>query len=295
MATLPPLVSIVLPVYNGEKYLSEAIESVVNQTHGNWELIIVDDCSTDRTPEIIQSFVEKDIRIVSVKNEENLKLPRSLNRGFSLAKGEFFAWTSDDNTYRPEAIERMLGRLLEKPLVDLVYTECTLIDEEGEPIRYHEAKPIEYLVDFNIVGFCFMYRRRLYEAVGEYDPGAFLVEDYEYWLRASLKCNFDYIKEDLYIYRIHSESLGSMNRQEIYKKQDQAVLSCLKDFPFVSNRKKAKLCMNMFFREKWACKPIYRWDLLRTAWGYSKSYFLRSLFKVIIFFRYKFKPAVQNN
>ena len=84
------LVSIVLPTYNGEKYLADSIESVISQTYKNWELIIINDCSTDKTLEIAQSYAAKDNRIKVYSNDENLKVPKSLNRGFSLANGKYF-------------------------------------------------------------------------------------------------------------------------------------------------------------------------------------------------------------
>ena len=91
------LISIVLPVYNGAKFLCESIDSVINQTYKNWELLILDDCSTDETAKIAQKYVEQDSRIRYYLNEKNLRLPRNLNKGFSLAKGDYLTWTSDDN------------------------------------------------------------------------------------------------------------------------------------------------------------------------------------------------------
>jgi len=102
------LISIVLPVYNGARFLRESIDSVLNQTYTNWELLILDDCSTDETPSIAQEYAEKDSRIFYYRNERNLRLPGNLNRGFSLAKGDYLTWTSDDNRYRPTALEKML-------------------------------------------------------------------------------------------------------------------------------------------------------------------------------------------
>ena len=99
-------VSIVLPVYNGETYLSLAVESILRQTYGNWELIIVDDCSADNSYGIAKSYAKKDPRITVYKNRENKKLPRSLNAGFCMATGDLFTWTSDDNILKPETIER---------------------------------------------------------------------------------------------------------------------------------------------------------------------------------------------
>ena len=104
-----PLVSIVIPTYNRAHVLAYAVRSVLDQTYTNLELIIVDDNSPDNTRAVVDSF--KDERIRYVKNEPNLKLPRTLNKGFSLAKGSFLTWTSDDNLYANNAIEKMVATL----------------------------------------------------------------------------------------------------------------------------------------------------------------------------------------
>ena len=97
-----PKVSIVLPTYNGARYLKSSVESCLNQTHKNIELVIVDDCSTDETPDIVRSY--NDPRIRYVRNETNQRLPRSLNIGFALATGDYLTWTSDDNEFLPHSI-----------------------------------------------------------------------------------------------------------------------------------------------------------------------------------------------
>ena len=104
-----PLVSIVLPTYKRAHVLPNAIRSVLNQTYANLELIIVDDNSPDDTPEVVKSF--RDARVKYVRNEPNLKLPRALNKGFSLARGTYLTWTSDDNLFADDAIEKMVARL----------------------------------------------------------------------------------------------------------------------------------------------------------------------------------------
>ena len=86
------LISIVLPVYNGEKFLEKSIESCLYQTYANWELLIIDDGSVDKSAEIARQYEKRDSRIHYYRNEYNLKLPRTLNRGFSRAKGEYLTW-----------------------------------------------------------------------------------------------------------------------------------------------------------------------------------------------------------
>jgi glycosyltransferase involved in cell wall biosynthesis len=106
-----PLVSIILPTYNGSRFLERAIQSCLGQTYFSIELIIVDDASTDSTPEILARAVKQDTRVRVIWHDRNRKLPAALNTGFSEAKGEFLTWTSDDNEYLPNAIEQMVDFL----------------------------------------------------------------------------------------------------------------------------------------------------------------------------------------
>ena len=105
------LISIVLPVYNGAEHMAGSIESVLRQTWKNWELIIVNDCSTDQTLAVAESYQKKDSRIRVLSNSKNLKLPLTLNAGFAQAKGEYYTWTSDDNLYQPEALSSLVQAL----------------------------------------------------------------------------------------------------------------------------------------------------------------------------------------
>ena len=122
------LVSIVLPTFKRAHVLPWAIRSVLAQSYTHWELIVVDDNSPDDTAAVVASFTDPRIRYV--KNEPNLKLPRALNRGFSMAQGEFLTWTSDDNLYAPTAIEKMVARL-QAGGCDLVYADYYLFSTQG--------------------------------------------------------------------------------------------------------------------------------------------------------------------
>lgn len=204
-----PLISIVLPVFNGEKYIRQSIESCLYQTYSNIELIVVNDCSTDSTLQIIEKYAELDSRVRVVNNNENKKLPACLNIGHREAKGSFITWTSDDNIYVLNAISQLYSGLI-KSRADIVYSNFYLIDEldnvTGELIK----KTKEFLPFENIVGACFLYSREVYNIVGGYDENLIYVEDYAFWLEAYTK-NFHFYKLDknLYYYRLHNESLTS--------------------------------------------------------------------------------------
>lgn len=208
-------ISIVLPTYNGEKFIRESIESVINQTYQNWELIIVNDCSTDKTAEIINEYAQKDSRIRVYNNEVNKKLPASLNIGFSQATGDYYTWTSDDNLFKPNAIE-ILSEYLDKNLdIDLVSSRFDIIDEEGNFIKHFDKKNKRTtlkLIRGNNMGASFMYRKETAKKIGEYDTDLFCAEDYDYWSRIASTGNILYIKENLYKYRINSQSLTATKK-----------------------------------------------------------------------------------
>lgn len=204
-----PFVSIVLPTYKRAHMLAHAIRSVLAQTWTNWELIVVDDCSPDDTAQVMASF--SDPRIRYLRNALNLRLPRTLNRGHSVARGDYLTWTSDDNLYAPGAIETM-ARRLQQGDCDLVYADYWLFSQEDA-----SGKPLDPQVDRlpdtvqldkgNHMGACFLYTRQLYETVGEYDSELFLVEDYDFFIRASKRFCFAHIAEPLYYFRRDEDTL----------------------------------------------------------------------------------------
>lgn len=207
------LVSIVLPTYNGSKFIKESIDSCLNQTYKNIELIIVNDCSTDNTEELIQSY--HDERIVYVKNDQNQKLPKSLNIGFSKANGTYLTWTSDDNFYVNNAIEKMVTHL-ENKKVDLVYAPYKTINETGKVDGFREVGEIKHILKDNIVKACFLYTKEIQHTLKGYGTDLFLVEDYDFWIRAAYN-NFKFgkLEEELYYYRFHDASLTETRRKEI--------------------------------------------------------------------------------
>lgn len=211
-----PLVSIVLPTYNGARYLDEAIDSVLNQTFRDWELIIVDDCSIDDTPKIIRKYASQDSRIHMIRNDVNRRLPASLNVGFHSAKGKLLTWTSDDNRYLPEALDRMQRVLVTSPELVMVCADCVFIDESGNKTGLMATYDEDHMLTWDTVGACFMYRRDVLDEVGDYDIDLFCVEDYDYWQRIFKHYgHIERIPEVLYEYRFHEESLTVQKRKRV--------------------------------------------------------------------------------
>ncbi len=203
-----PLVSIVLPSYNGERYLEESVKSVQAQTLTDWELIIVDDCSNDNTLNLARQFALNDSRIRVIHNKTNQKLPNSLNIGFREAKGDYLTWTSDDNCYLPDALEKMYQRLAADEKIFMVCADCEFIDSDGNKDGFMSTYNEDMMLFDNSIGACFMYKREVLDEVGEYDSNGFCIEDFDYWQRILKKYgHIERIPERLYLYRRHSGSL----------------------------------------------------------------------------------------
>lgn len=222
--TNAPQISIVLPTYNGSRYLDQAIQSVIAQTLNAWELIIVDDASTDASVTIAEAWAARDARIRLIRHSTNQKLPAALNTGFAAAAAPFLTWTSDDNYYRPQALESMLTALTQHPRAEIVYASYTTRDEDTGHESVRAVRPIEELVQLNVVGACFLYRRVVHKRLGGYDTALFRIEDYDFWLRASVEFRFVPLAEDLYVYRYHGASLTGHDTGAIPRLAEQVLL-----------------------------------------------------------------------
>lgn len=200
------LVSIILPVYNGEKYLTEAIDNCLLQTYENFELIIVNDCSTDSSLKIAQGYANVDDRIKIINNKTNQKLPASLNIGHQNAHGKYITWTSDDNITKSFFLEKLVSTI-EKENADIIFSNYDVINENGSFKREQIAGPVIDLIYGNIFGASFLYKKEVFDKLGGYNEKLFLVEDYDFWLRASFQFKMVHLNENLYKYRIHNNSL----------------------------------------------------------------------------------------
>ncbi len=212
-------VSIVLPTYNGAKYLQQSIDSCLNQTHKNTELIVVDDGSMDETPKIIRSY--EDQRIKHIRHDKNRGLSHALNTGFAMATGEYLTWTSDDNYYAEDAIESMVSFLKMDETIDFVYANYYIINDDGAVLRFVSVGPNESLKEFNCIGSCFLYRRKVYEVLGGYSPDAILAEDYEYWIRVFKRFRMQKLDRFIYWHRLHPQSLTGQYADEAKRCADR--------------------------------------------------------------------------
>lgn len=181
------LISVLVPVYNVEKYVKEAIQSLLNQTYQNLEIIIVDDCSTDKTFEILENLKKQDNRIKIFRNYENKKICYSLNKAFLESSGNYIARMDGDDVSLPNKIEEQLKYLKKNRDVDLVGTSTILINDIGEKIGedkfISKFEDLKKILKINTpVSHIWLAKREVYERLKGYRELPY-VEDYDFLLR----------------------------------------------------------------------------------------------------------------
>ncbi len=207
-----PKVTVLMSVYNGEKYLKEAIDSILGQTFKDFEFLIINDGSTDKTGEILKSY--NDPRIKIINNEKNIGLTKSLNKGLTLARGEYIARQDADDISMPERLEKEVEFLEQNRNVGLVGTDYLFINEKGKVIhivkclngsRELKAK----LLEGNQFGHgSVMLRRECIDKVGVYREEFKFAQDYDFCLRIAEMYDVANISEPLYKWRIDSKSIS---------------------------------------------------------------------------------------
>ncbi len=137
MANAYPVLSIGLPIYNGADFVSEALDSLLAQTFEDFEIIISDNASSDRTPEICHAYAAKDSRIAYHRSEENLGAARNYNRAFELSTGKYFKWAAHDDLCDPTYFEKCIDILEKDDTISLCYANTTVINPAGEPTGHY--------------------------------------------------------------------------------------------------------------------------------------------------------------
>lgn len=213
-------ISIVMPVYNGHKFLAEAIESVLNQTHANFEFIIIDDGSTDNSAAIIKQYAETDARVL-LHQQQNSGLPVTLNRGIGLAKAEIIARMDADDIMLPNRLERQIPFLINHPEAAVVSCCSYHIDEKGRRIGksgiYPSLASVENCKKHIARGgmiFCLhpgvIFWKKAVMSVGGYNEALPVSEDTELWNRMADHGLYTIVMpERLLEYRIHMGAISS--------------------------------------------------------------------------------------
>ncbi len=219
---LIPEVSIIMPVYNGSKYVAKAIESILGQTFTNFEFLIIDNASEDNTLEIISSF--KDPRIKLIKNPRNLHLIKSLNIGLEISRGKYVARMDHDDISLPRRLEVEHNFLEQHPTVAIVGTWSIIIDGNDTPIKIHKNPTGSNVIKYELLfgnttthPSIMMRKDIIIEAKG-YDEKWLNTEDYNLYSRVIQSHEIANIPEPLLYYRTHGSSLtGAASSQSIIR------------------------------------------------------------------------------
>jgi teichuronic acid biosynthesis glycosyltransferase TuaG len=210
------LVSIVLPTYNSDSYISETISSVINQSYTNWELIVVNDGSTDTTDSIINSLVATENRIKYI-SKTNSGVSNSRNAGIAIAKGSFIAFLDADDVWKTDNLLEKIN-LLNTNNCDVVYSKCELIDENSTKIgKEYGGSDYPSLNDILLLKGNYItapsgviFKKPVIDQIGGFDPNLSNNADQDIWIRALL-ANFriSYLSKVLWQYRVHTHNMSS--------------------------------------------------------------------------------------
>jgi glycosyltransferase involved in cell wall biosynthesis len=223
-----PLVSVIMSVYNGERFLEEAIKSILNQTFGDFEFIIINDGSTDSTSVILRRHGDLDDRM-RIYHQENRGLIASLNRGCRLARGRYIARMDADDVSLPERLTKQVHHMKTNPEIGVLGSWIEYIDENGARRGDWRMPTAPGLIGwFLIFGTCLAHpsvlmRREIIEQLGFYRPEALHAEDYDLWTRASVVTRIANIPEILLQRRVWEGSICSTH----FRTQEQNVIKAM--------------------------------------------------------------------
>lgn len=227
-----PLVSVLMPCYNVEKYVVEAVDSILNQTYKNIEIIAINDYSTDRTGLLLEQLAKQDSRIRVINNEENLKLIKTLNKGISLCNGEYIARMDADDISLPTRIEKEVDFLERNKDHDIVSTLFYAFPSENPNKKSFHHSPLKdselrafILFKSGICHPAVMIRKRVFTDLGlKFESEYLHVEDYALWSEAIYKTKIANIGEPLLLYRVHQQQVSSLhedlqleNKKKVFK------------------------------------------------------------------------------
>ena len=207
-----PNVSVIIPAYNAESTIRSTIVSVVSQTYTNYEIIVINDGSTDRTAKIVKTIKDDRIKLF---NYQNGGLPTARNRGMRQATGEYIAFLDADDLWTEDKLEKQLAMLEANPEAGVAYSRTSCIDWQGNLL--YNCDPISFtgnvfekllLTNFLQNGSNPLIRKVAVEAVGEFDPSLKSCEDWDYYLRLAARYPFAIVPEYQIFYR---QTLGNMS------------------------------------------------------------------------------------
>ncbi len=209
-----PLISVVLPVYNAELYIAEAIESILNQTYTNFELLILNDASTDKSVDIIKEYAEENERIRFIDYKQNAGLIQRLNDGVRNAKGKYVARMDNDDISLPNRFEEQIKYMEANEEVGVCGTYFDIFEEDSSNIILNVRHPVIdseiklSLLKNSVLGHPTVMARAKLLKENEYDLNYNAAEDYELWSRLVLKTKFHNLPKVHLLYRWHGQNMS---------------------------------------------------------------------------------------
>lgn len=216
---MSPKVSVIIPVYNGQQYIGKTIDSVINQSFKDWEIIVVNDGSTDRSSEILQDYILKLGNKIRVYDTSNKGVSNARNLGIKLSESDYISFLDQDDCFEKTKLEKQYSFLSKNSDVCLVYSNYSIIDDNDnitkskifEDSILKKGLIFDDLLYFNFIGIStVMVRRTVMDKFGGFNSDYRLCEDLELLLRISKICQIDYINESLLYYRDHYQSFTYM-------------------------------------------------------------------------------------
>lgn len=246
-----PVVSVICLCYNQERFVKEAIQSVLNQTYRNIQLIVVDDASTDNSADVIRSVINSYPDIKSLALPENLGNCKAFNRGLALANGSFIIDLAADDVLLPSRIEKGVQVLLEKgQAYGVHFSDADIIDQHGAHLYNHSDRfPHQTIPQDNIYSeivrryfICpptVMFSRQVADVLGGYDE-TLLYEDFDFWIRSSRAFNYAYSPEILVKRRVSENTLGVQQFKPFSKHSRSTYRVCEKILRLNNSRQEQK-------------------------------------------------------
>ena len=217
-----PKVSVIIPCYNAMRFLPKAVDSVLQQTYQDFEIVMINDGSTDRIEAWADTLEDKRIRFISQTNQG---LAAARNQGIEQARGDYIAFLDADDLWHPSKLEKQVSVLEEDPDAGLVYTWVLLVDEQDRPLKKiweisYEGDVWKILTEGNIIacGSVPMMRSTCVKSVGRFDKLVFLAEDWDFWLRTAAQYPFRVVREVLVYYRNNLDSLSRIQGNDLDEK-----------------------------------------------------------------------------
>ncbi|MCF2141420.1 MAG: glycosyltransferase family 2 protein [Candidatus Lokiarchaeota archaeon] len=208
------LISVIIPSFNRQSTIKRAIESVLNQTYQNFEIIVVDDCSKDKTVSIIRSLMKDYSNIQLIVNSKNMGPNFTRNRGIKAASGEYIILLDSDDDWRPEMLELLLLKLQKSPKkVGFVFPGMTLIQPglNRNILPKYSGKVFKEMLTQGVIGVYPLIKREVFKKVGLFDESEILRQgghqDYEMWIRIALYYECEYVSKPLLNHYVHKSSI----------------------------------------------------------------------------------------